>query len=108
MYLLHGIENSGLPGIVAHPGVVLPVAPIAAQIVIEEHALVPFGADPPVDTEVLGQEGSNVLAQSIAGVSGQEQLSHTGVDESRAGRSLEETTDLALDFSILLRMFPWI
>lgn len=106
IYLLHGIENSGFPRVVADTCVVLPIAPIAAKVVITEHALVPFCADAPVNAEVFGQERCDILAQSIAGVSGKKQLSHTGVDESRACRSLQESTDLVLDFFIPSGMLP--
>jgi hypothetical protein len=53
--LLDGIEDSRFTArVVAYAGDVLPVAPVAADVVVDEHALVPFGAESPVELEVLG------------------------------------------------------
>ena len=56
MYLLDGIENASFPGVIAYAGVILPIPPVTAQVVVTQEALIPFGTDPPVDSEVLGQE----------------------------------------------------
>lgn len=39
-YLLYGVEDSSFSGIVAYAGVVLPVAPIIAEVVVGEETFV--------------------------------------------------------------------
>jgi hypothetical protein len=53
--LLDGIEDARFAAwVVAYASDVLPVAPVTADVVVDEHALVPLGAESPVELEVLG------------------------------------------------------
>ena len=66
--LLDRVEHPGFAGIVAYASVVLPVAPVAAEVVIDQQAFVPFGADAPVNAHVFGEEAGDVLPETIGGV----------------------------------------
>lgn len=66
--LLDRVEHPSLPGVVAYASVVLPIAPVAAKVIIDQQAFVPFRADAPVDTEVFGEEAGDVLPETIRGV----------------------------------------
>lgn len=94
--LLDRIERARLPRIIAHTGIILPITPVAADVVVGQQALVPLGADAPVDAQVLGQEGGHVLAQPVRGVARQEELAHAGVDEAVARGAFEEAPHCVL------------
>lgn len=105
--LLDGIERPGLPGIVAHARIVLPVAPVAVDVVVAQQALVPLRADAPVDAQVLGQEGGHVLAQPVGRVAREEELAHAGVDEAVARGAFEEAPHRVLGRGVVgPRGFP--
>lgn len=53
-YLLNGIKNSSFSWVVANSGKILPVAPIVAEIIVAEEALIPFCTDSPINLEMFG------------------------------------------------------
>lgn len=88
--LLNRVESPRLPRIIPNTSIILPIAPIAANIIICQQGLVPFGAEAPVDAQVLREEGGDVLAQPVGRVAREEELAHAGVDEAVARRAFEE------------------
>ena len=107
--LLHGVEHPCFARIIAYSGIVLPVAPIATDIVVDEQALVPLSADAPIDAEVFGKEAGDILSQSIGGVAREEELAHTGIDEAIPRPTLEKTLHGGLGFGVFRRgKFPRI
>jgi hypothetical protein len=50
--LLDRIEDTALSRIVANTSYVLPVAPVARSVVVDEEAFIPLRAYPPIDIQV--------------------------------------------------------
>lgn len=89
--LLDGVEDARFTArIVAHPSDVLPVAPVGGDVVVDEHALVPLGAETPVKGEVLGEKGSDILACPVRRVARVVEFALAGVNESHARGAIEE------------------
>lgn len=105
-YLLHGIEDPRLPRVVPNAGIVLPVSPVAAQVVIAQHGLVPLGPYAPIDAQVLRQKGRHVLPEPVARVPSQKKLPHARIDEACPCRALQKTSDLALQLFVPVWILP--
>lgn len=106
MGLLDGIEEARFAGVVPHAGGVLPVAPVAAEVVVDEEALVPLRAEAPVEAKVFREVRCHVLAESVAGVAGEEEFAHAGVDEACACCAFEEAGEFVLGVGVLLGVGP--
>lgn len=61
-YLFYRIEHSGFAWIVPNAGIVLPISPIVAQVVVGQETLVPFGTNPPIYPKMLREKRSDILA----------------------------------------------
>ena len=64
--LLLNVEAAVVTWVTSDAASIAPVTPIRAHVIIHELALEPLCAHAPIQTKVLGQEGSNILAASIA------------------------------------------
>ena len=122
--LLHRVEDSSLSRIVAYASGVsilresvgdsqaterrylLPIAPIAANVVISKQTLIPLSANPPIDTQMLRKKTGYILAQAITRISREEQLPHTSIDESSPRRALEKAGHFLLHFRIFGGIIP--
>jgi hypothetical protein len=81
--LLDRIEHPRFSsGVITDPRHILPVAPVGADIVIDQHTFVPFCSQLPVDPQVLGQITGYVLPGSVARVAREQQFSLAGVNET--------------------------
>lgn len=82
--LLENVEKPEAPRIVADASGVVPVAPVAAHVVVDQQGLEPLCAHVPVDAQIFGQEAGHVLAAAIGHEARGGQLSHIGVHEGKA------------------------
>mmetsp|Transcript_6871 Transcript_6871/g.18998 ORF Transcript_6871/g.18998 Transcript_6871/m.18998 type:complete len:200 (-) Transcript_6871:986-1585(-) len=73
-----------------------PVAPVAADIVINEPPLKPVGAAPPIHTQVQRQERGHVLPVSVRHPARRLQLSHVCVDEREPSTPIGPELELAI------------
>ena len=59
------IEVAAFARIITDACHVIPVAPVAAYVIIDEYALEPGRAPGPVDAQVVGQETGDILPSPI-------------------------------------------
>jgi len=93
--LLVHVEEAKAPRVVPHAGDVLPVAPVAGDVVVDEPRLEPRGAPPPVDAEHPREEARDVLPRAIAHPARRGQFAHRGVHERKPGGAARPALEVA-------------
>lgn len=64
-----------------HTGGSAPISPISAGVIIEQVGLEAIGPVPPIDREVDGEEGRDVLPAAVGDEAGSVEFAHVGVNE---------------------------
>lgn len=63
--LLQDVEEPEATGVITDPCGVIPVAVVAAYVVVHQQGLKPLSAHAPIDTQVLRQKARNVLSATV-------------------------------------------
>jgi len=86
--LTHQIEVASAAGIGANTGNILPVAPVAGHIVVNQLLLEPGRTVAPVDVELVYQTTGGNLTPTVGNKAGGVEFTHTGIDQWPGGRAL--------------------
>mmetsp|Transcript_6656 Transcript_6656/g.17309 ORF Transcript_6656/g.17309 Transcript_6656/m.17309 type:complete len:205 (+) Transcript_6656:62-676(+) len=97
--LLHNVEVPILPRVVPDPRRVGPVPPVGSHVVVQEERLEPLRAEPPVDAQVLSEEGGDVLAASVR----HEAWRNRGIESSISNAQKESGGGAGRDEKIIRR-----
>jgi len=91
--LFDWVEYTTASRVVTATACVLPVAPVAVSIIVDEKTFVQGGADAPIQGQVLRHKAGDVLPCSIGCVTKKVKLSHAGIDKANATRPSDETVN---------------
>lgn len=90
------VETSPLSGIIPHPCHVLPIAPVAARVIVDEQVLEPTGAHSPIKTEIMHQIARHILPTPVTHPAGGGQFTHVRVDEGLPGAAFAPSGEAAV------------
>ena len=92
--LKHGVEHAEVGrGVGAAAGDPLPAGGVVGGVGIDQRVPEPALAQPPVDHQVLGQEGGCDHAHAVVHPAGRPELAHAGIDDGIAGAAAPPRLD---------------
>jgi len=86
--LRENIEAPQRSRIIANPGDISPVSPVAGGVIVNKLLFKPGGAVAPVNAKIMNQKAGSILAPAIGEKAGGTQLLHASINQRHAGAPL--------------------